>query len=954
MEIKELNNSYAKWEYQPKDKLTQSPVYIFKIDGITYKSHFPFIYLNFGGLLMHYQAGLRSNLRKILVLKPLFHDSAINVCFYSFTSNYGGDEYNDSQTGTENAALVFPTVIATIEDFIRKKGNKIDLLLLAGRDESSKGSRNKLYRIMARQLQKKYGYQYQEIQDANMSLFAIDLSSIKESVMKENKPTPVKEETPGMVDTLTNQVKADPSKTVQATWDQVLQQMKPQTAEDYDKAVQQVQQTLGLGAENPSAKAMSQVSANGIQSQGNSLPQSSLDNITTQPVKPPSTMGTSTPQSVQAPQPTQAPSYPNYGAKMGNPMKQSYRSRNRPFNEEDIGRAKSTTKGEDQEYTGMTKLEQAQAMIKDLKKKKATDANILFSLVNRLFIDVETAQAILDKEIKKDEFPDKHDAITDLPQDGIMKDKPTNDISIKESKIICPKCGATGSAITTEPYGKCKCKKCGDEFPVNGSEEDTIKEEWEEDDDEEEEDDSKWTPAFSAKSNPKGKLLTNWNPGEESKKDKDIKEDSIYNHSHITTNNNYDYGSYDFYQVRDPYEFELNSTQLVARAMIVDQRYTYEMRFQVMKETDARFPQAWKFLLFHDIRHILKISVNLLNANTNYMKLSPDSAPIFNETRIAKVAALAFKSYIKLWGKQHFQIIVIETENPMRLIFNTLLAKELAKVSGIKINQNLSLEMTGKPLENTNVPGKPKLYTVLTNAAGGKIKEAIEEGIFTKGFKLPKNGIVIDYNNFSSSQEITQKFGNLFDITRELFLEIESVASYHNVSRIALLSIGGFPIDEHFRIREIEGILIAYNNIIIARIPNSNNERQYKNCFFYYDNYSTQLKEFYSIAKTVIEDIKNEKLHKKDLSLGAGEVSGLSFDEAQVDEDTESSAFMPSAPENVAGLVDLSTSRGHRKPIPFGGQTGDEINADARRHLKQMSGSLETQLESIQSLEEMG
>jgi hypothetical protein len=609
---------------------------------------------------------------------------------------------------------------------------------------------------------------------------------------------------PGMVDTLTNQVKSNPEQTVQATWDQALQQMKPQSAEDYDNLVQQVQQSLGLSGQNPSAKGLSQVSANGIKAQGNPSPQSTLDNVPTQPITPPPTMGSSTPQSVQAPQPTQAPSYPNYNNKMGNPMKQSYRSRNKPFRE-DLDRAKSSTKGEDQEYTGMTKLEQAQAMIKDLKKKKATDANILFSLVNRLFIDVETAQKILDKEIKKDEFPDKTDAITSEPQDGIMADELLNDISIKE--------------------------------------------EWEEEDDEEgededEDDNNKWTPAFSAKSNPKGKILNNWDT-----ENKDLNEDSIYNHSHITTNNNYDYGSYDFYQVRDPYEFELNSTQLVARAMIVDQRYTYEMRFQVMKETDARFPQAWKFLLFHDIRHVLKISVNLLNANTNYMKLSPDSAPIFNETRIARIAALAFKSYIKLWGKQHFQIIIIETDNPMRLIFNALLAKELAKVSGIKIDQNLSLEMTGKPLEHTNVPGKPKLYTVLTNAAGGKIKESINEG---KDIRIP-----CKHCGMSPGEHQYKTNKCLQDI--------------------------GTKNERHW--------------------PEPNRYHTYEPSY---------------------ED---------------------SIDESQVDEDTESSAFMGAAPENCQGLV-TSPNSPHGKKIPFGGQTGNDINADARRHLKQMSGNLGSQLEA--------
>jgi hypothetical protein len=231
------------------------------------------------------------------------------------------------------------------------------------------------------------------------------------------------------------------------------------------------------------------------------------------------------------------------------------------------------------------------------------------------------------------------------------------------------------------------------------------------------------------------------------------------------------------------------------------------------------------------------------------MKLSPDSAPIFNETRIARIAALAFKSYIKLWGKQHFQIIIIETDNPMRLIFNALLAKELAKVSGIKIDQNLSLEMTGKPLEHTNVPGKPKLYTVLTNAAGGKIKESINEG---KDIRIP-----CKHCGMSPGEHQYKTNKCLQDI--------------------------GTKNERHW--------------------PEPNRYHTYEPSY---------------------ED---------------------SIDESQVDEDTESSAFMGAAPENCQGLV-TSPNSPHGKKIPFGGQTGNDINADARRHLKQMSGNLGSQLEA--------
>ena len=737
--MNELNNAPVNSTFNAVDPLTGGPYYDFTVGDFEFKSHFPNMMLEFNQL--KYMLDSQVGIMDLSEVEILFNNNPLSICLYSFTIMKDGNPYYDEETGTGNAPIVFSTVLDTIKKFVHRQ--HIDLIVFGGKDNNNK--RSKLYRTIVRILQKRYHYECIEVREDNLSMFFVDLRSLKESTMKENS-----------------------SESVMKLWDKMYKEYAPKSAMEWNNFVRGMSNIIreDLPTTNNGVNQNTSVPPQGIgmSANGRGVPPPVAPQVQPMTPLPPTSqpmLNTTgmTPNPTSVPVPLVDPNAPiglgqtplpvdfsAQGTSLGlqtqngvppsknngyNNLSTNHNSAKRTKRSmQEIDRAKQSTSNEDDEYKGLTKLEQAKLIIKDLKKKKTTDNNILFALVNRLFIDVETARMILNKEVEE-KFPDKVDAITSEPQDGIY---------IEESKVICPKCGCSGKNIITEPKGKCKCKKCGNDFPINGSEEDTLN------------------------------------------------EDSIYNHSHITTSNNYDYGSYDFYQQRDPYEFELNSTQLVARAMLIDQRYTYEMRFDVINETSPRFPQSWRFLKFHNVNKVLKVSVNLLNASTNYMKLAPDSTYILNEEHITKIAGMAFKSYLKLWGKAHFQIIVITTENPGRLKFNQMLATELAKNSGIKINEDLSVEFTVKPTEHTSVSSKPIFYIVLTNSGGGSIKEDI------------------------------------------------------------------------------------------------------------------------------------------------------------VDEETNSTSFMANAPENVEGLVDLSTSKGHRKPIPFGGQTGSDINSDAKNHVNQMKKGLNAQL----------
>lgn len=56
--------------------------------------------------------------------------------------------------------------------------------------------------------------------------------------------------------------------------------------------------------------------------------------------------------------------------------------------------------------------------------------------------------------------------------EAILKQNNIFERTLREGKIICPKCGASGKRIHIDAPGTCTCKQCGEVFPVNGSEED--------------------------------------------------------------------------------------------------------------------------------------------------------------------------------------------------------------------------------------------------------------------------------------------------------------------------------------------------------------------------------------------------------------------------------------------------------------------------------------------------
>lgn len=205
-----------------------------------------------------------------------------------------------------------------------------------------------------------------------------------------------------------------------------------------------------------------------------------------------------------------------------------------------------------------------------------------------------------------------------------------------------------------------------------------------------------------------------------------LEEDNVYNHDFLLTKNNYTFSGYPFDMNRDPFEWELNSTKNLSRAFVIDAHFGFEVRFEVITDTMPRFPANWRvFLKPHGIKSILRMSVNQLMSDTNYMRLTPDSTSLnpSSESNLIKTIVKVMKSYLRVWGKNHFQILVLSTDSGRKVNFLKNLSKKLVQIQGLKMYDNLAIEfMNAKGISTA----KKQFYIVLKNSGGSSFHEEID------------------------------------------------------------------------------------------------------------------------------------------------------------------------------------------------------------------------------------
>lgn len=810
--IQELHDKPLETSYERLN--AQTDMYSFSVGGHTYKS----IFMNSSDTFEEFKSKFRTTVSfdDIVVesLRPYFNGRRKKISYYGFVIDKDHDPYYDKTSHTGNEFLVLSTVIDTIVQQVAK--GRMDALVFGSRDiNSTEKSKYVAYRGIVQRLQKKYGFDYIECKDSDLAIFLVDVSShIKESSMKEEANMIPQQ----MQQDLSKQIQKDPSAVVNSAFDQAVKNINPSSAEQWNQVIAQTTAGLGLARDqNPSISPASP-SAQTLQT----------------PVSPLAQAPAGQAPAVQAPVPGQAsilpapaptittkgtppPTYPKYEA-----------------TSLDFDRVATTG-----ETKAMTKFELATQIIKDLKKKKVADNDIIFALVNRVYIDVETAKKILDKEMKaKDAIPS-----------GALDQNPKS---------------------------------------MSG-----------------------------------------------------LAEDNVYNHMHITTNNNYPYSSYQFDTNRDPFEFELNSTQLVARAIIVDQRYEFEARFEVVRSNLARWPHCWMFLKDHDIHEVLKISLNQLMANSSYMRLTPDDAPIApaSADKVVTTMGKAFKAYQNLWGKSHFQVVLLSTGADTKVDFLQKLGKELAKNSNLKIDADLSEEFM-----NNGEGTKQKFCIALKNSKGHTIKEGKD---LKKNFRKPRKTVTA-YKLFRTLKTHPGEIFPLFiDATTPVPVGVWIPAENHPTSGYAPRPgwhSGPLPLANHLLTKE--GKLDPARIWAEVEIPDDEDWQSVAdesptgdirgevpvNGFYRWKRPERQGGNWYISGAIKVNRI-----------LTPEEVEDIA-QKASIKEDTTSAAFASEVPENMVGLVDLSSSKEHKKPIPFGGETGEEISAKSREHLAQMKKGFTGQL----------
>lgn len=107
---------------------------------------------------------------------------------------------------------------------------------------------------------------------------------------------------------------------------------------------------------------------------------------------------------------------------------------------EDIERAKTDgAKDKDPQYQGFTKIENAKELCKQLKDKDADRNEIIFSLINRMNINIDQAIAIVDDKNIEDVFKADYDPLSSFaplgaPQQGNDVYVPTDVENKKKSK----------------------------------------------------------------------------------------------------------------------------------------------------------------------------------------------------------------------------------------------------------------------------------------------------------------------------------------------------------------------------------------------------------------------------------------------------------------------------------------------------------------------------------------
>lgn len=582
-----------------------------------------------------------------------------------------------------------------------------------------------------------------------------------------------------------------------------------------------------------------------------------------------------------------------------NPMNPSQpNQKGYPSYGEAVRRVKNQSKTDnDKVFSGLDWVTAAKDMVKELKAAKVGEENIIFSLVNRIGLSPETAKLFHDGKYKEElDEETVREARMVFSWRGYANNDPASikgevcatylDISPAKAMRIAREQHPDFSHYFAirEPVPDINCYGRFD--PEMGR--------------------MKYYIAGTSE-----RKYFGMKPDEYSVYDPAaMKEDNVYNHMSITTRSGYPYEDYGMDNNRDPFEWEMSSTRYVAKALVIDGRYTYECRFEILQSDTARWPHPWNFLKTdHGVNFVLKISVNQLNVNSNYMRLTPDSTPISfnNESNLLKTMKQMFDSYNKIWSSNSYQLIVMGTQSIQKLTFLMKVAKEFSKASGVKVHEKISTELTEKATEDT--AQRNMMWIALTNSKGGKIKE----GKVT----------------FESQGQGREKLETIWSPYLNLFHDVMWGFSNSGLSKASLKS-GKLSMGMKRSKQGGIAYCVYYGMKCILYLPETVRMRLDPFTMYYEEGYMDQIQEYYQLLKVLKQTKEENKAGKKDMEDAYSEVDGLNSD-----------TFKESSTDLEEDLVDETTNSSAFSATPFDAahdfrKDGDEINSQARKSLISM------------------
>lgn len=220
-----------------------------------------------------------------------------------------------------------------------------------------------------------------------------------------------------------------------------------------------------------------------------------------------------------------------------------------------------------------------------------------------------------------------------------------------------------------------------------------------------------------------------------------IYEDNYYQHNSVVVSNSGSDVSYE--GNKDKFDFSLSSNSGRAVAIAIENGASFEVKFQILTSSSSMWPSTWRSLeKENNIQSVLKLTVNQLTMDSQYMR-ADDSKNISSSyyASLYKTISNIMKAYIKLWGKSHFQCVVLTTNKGEKVQFIDGLAKELSSISGLKVDDSLSAKLhTLSP-----VGGNTYYYIAIKNSSGKPIKEeVVEEEVSSDAFMgaVPENATV--------------------------------------------------------------------------------------------------------------------------------------------------------------------------------------------------------------------